>query len=186
MSNPRHTCYPNAKALLGTCAQSSSIFSASTSFSLVLNFLRRLPVCRCRSRPLLVSLHRWNLMRHVLRLDSTICSAYISLLGIYIEFVRSAKTAGHGRFGNRHNRRGGKPTSVAVAWASSIAFQLGTTNGSTVNTTAGTAVWPTTGLATTSSPPANGSAATSATPARPQQSTPPSTKGRGRGRGNKV
>ena len=31
------------------------------------------------------------------------------LLGIHVEFVRSAKPAGKGRFGNRRNRRGDKP-----------------------------------------------------------------------------
>ena len=78
MSNPLSNCFLSARALLETCAQFSLNFSASVSFSLVVISLRKLRACLCCSQLPLVSLRKWNLMRHVLLLDSTICSAYIS------------------------------------------------------------------------------------------------------------
>ena len=80
MSNPRNNCFPSSRALPRTRARCYSSFSASALFSLAVIFSRKLPACLCRSQLPLVSLHRWNQIWHVLLLDSTICSAYISSL----------------------------------------------------------------------------------------------------------
>ena len=114
MSNPRHNCSLSARTPHETCAQSSSSFLANKSFSLVVISSRRLRVCLCRSRLPLVSVHTWNLMRHVLWLDNTICSAYMS--DLYDRRSIQVKAV----LVNGLTIVAANLPVVAVAWASSI------------------------------------------------------------------